>query len=330
MTTAPTMENLLTVVILSYKNGGMLYETLDSVLEQTWPDIEIVLCDDASPDFEKEKAEEYIVSHNRGNISNVKIVVNPSNAGTVKNLNRGIAAARGGFLKVIAGDDFFASPDVCSIQIGYLKEHPGTDLVVGNIVECDDKMNPQSMSGFLLESDRDPLFQNKTALLKYLSRKGQKALATQAICFRKAFFDRNGLYDERFRLIEDLPMAIRIAEKEEEIGYLNFPCVKHRGSVGVSTSGDAFNIRRIQYYEDLEKFYTISLMPVRHVVGNTFVRMRHGVCKFRIEYCRLNPPTIWNKLKTVVRYLPHLTYYALTKTDRVFFYLRNERIGRTP
>ena len=130
------------------------------------------------------------------------------------------------------------------------------------------------------------------------------------------------MYDERFRLIEDLPMAIRIAEKEKEIGYLNLPCVKHRGSGGVSTSNEAFNVRRLQYYEDLEKFYAISLAPLRHVVGSTFVRMRHGVCKFRIEYCKLDPPTPWNKLKTIARYLPHLTYYALTKTDRVLFYLR--------
>ena len=316
------MDNLLTVVILSYKNGGLLYETIDSVLEQTYPDIEIVVCDDASPEFEKEKLEEYISSRNRGNISNVKFIANRTNAGTVKNLNRGIAAARGAFLKVIAGDDLFASPDVCAIQIEYLKEHPDANLVVGNIVECDDRMNPQSMSGFLLKDDRNPLFHDRNALLKYLARKGQKALATQAICFRKAFFDRNGLYDETFRLIEDLPMAIRIAEKEMTIGYIDLPCVKHRGRGGVSTSNEAFDVHRLQYYEDLEKFYTVSLMPVRHIVGSTFVRMRHGVCKFRIEYCKLNPPTSWNKMKTVIRYLPHLTYYALTKADRVMFYLR--------
>jgi len=317
------MENLLTVIVLSYRNGGMLYETLDSVLEQTCPHIEVVVCDDASPDFEAEKVKEYIAAHNRGNISNVNVIANPANAGTVKNLNRGISAARGGFLKVIAGDDLFASPDVCSAQIEYLKAHPGMDLVVGNIVECDGKMNQVSMSGFLLKDDGDPLFQNRNALLRYLARQNPKALATQAICFRKAFFDKYGLYDERFRLIEDLPMSIRIAENEERVGYLNLPCVKHRGSgVGVSTSNEAFDVRRLQYYEDLEKFYTISLTPVRDVVGRTFVRMRHGVCKFRIEYCKLDPPTAWNKLKTIIRHLPHLTYYALTKMDRALFYLR--------
>ena len=325
------MDNLLTVVVLSYRNGAMLYETLDSVMEQTCADIEIVVCDDASPGFEKSKVETYIADRNRGNISNVNIIMNETNAGTVKNLNRGVSAAKGEFLKVIAGDDLFASPDVCAVQIEYLKTHPDAALVVGNIVECDDKMNPVSMSGFLLEDDRDPLFRDKKTLLRYLVRKGQKALATQAICFRKSFFDRNGLYDERFRLIEDLPMAIRIAENGEKIGYMNLPCVKHRGSgVGISTSNEAFDVRKLLYYEDLEKFYAISLTPLKHIIGTTFVRMRHGVCKFRIEYCKLDPPTSWNKLKTGLRYLPHLIYYALTKTDRVFFYLRGKRGSRTP
>jgi len=317
------MDNLLSVIILSYKNGGMLYETLDSVLEQTYPDIEIVICDDASPEFGKCEIEAYIASRNRGNISNVAVIVNPANVGTVKNLNRGISAAKGNFLKVIAGDDLFASPDVCSVQIAYLKEHPEANLVVGNIVECDDRMNPLSLSGFLLEDDRDPLLRDRNALLRYLVRKGQKALATQAICFRKSFFAKYGLYNEEFRLIEDLPMAVRIAENGEKIGYVNLPCVKHRGSgVGVSTSSDVFDVRKIRYYEDLEKFYAISLMPLERIVGSTFVRMRHGVCKFRVEYCKLDPPTAANKIRTVIRHLPHLVYYAFTRTGRVLFYLR--------
>ena len=98
---------------------------------------------------------------------------------------RGIALAKGNFLKVLAGDDLFASPDICSVQVGYLKEHPDACLVVGNIMECDDRMTPLSMSGFLLKDDHDPLLRDRKALLKYLVRKGQKSLATQAICFRK-------------------------------------------------------------------------------------------------------------------------------------------------
>ena len=72
------MDNLLTVIVLSYRNGAMLYETLDSVMEQTCADIEIVVCDDASPGFEKSKVETYIADRNRGNISNVNIIVNAS------------------------------------------------------------------------------------------------------------------------------------------------------------------------------------------------------------------------------------------------------------
>lgn len=324
------MEDLLTVIVLSYRNGGMLYETLNSVLKQSCPAIEIVVCDDASPGFEAQTVKEYIAAHNRGNVSNVNVLVNPVNAGTVKNLNRGIAASNGVFLKVIAGDDLFASPDVCQVQIDYLKAHPDMNLVAGYIVECDDKMNPQSKSGVLPGEDGKPLIQNREALLRYLVRKDPKALATQAICFRKAFFDKNGLYDETFRLIEDLPMAVRIAETGVRFGYLDLPCVKHRGRVGISTSNEAFDVRRLRYYEDLEKFYAVSLMPVRSVVGSTYVRMRHGVCQFRIEYCKLDPPTFPNKLKTVIRHLPHLIYYALVRTDRMFFYLRGERTGRTP
>ena len=316
------MAELLSIIVLSYKNGNLLFETLDSVMGQDYPNIEIVVCDDASPDFKMEQVETYIREKKGSNISNTVIIVNQQNVGTVKNLNIGIKASNGVFIKAIAGDDTLASADVCSRQIQYLNARQEVLFVTGNTVECDGEMNPVSMSGFLFDNDQEPLLRDNNKLLKYVTQKNQKALATQAMCFRREFFDENGFYNEEFLLIEDLPMAVRIVTDGMQIGYINMPCVKHRGQVGISTSNTIFDVRRLTYYKDLEKYYSISLKPIENKIGRTYVGMRHGVIRLRIEYCKLENASSLKKLVKIVRYSPYLAYYAVTQAGRVVFYMK--------
>lgn len=319
------MDDLLSIIVLSYNSGDMLYETLDSILEQDYPNIEIVICDDASPDFSKDDVEKYMEDHQKENISNAQIIINSENAGTVRNLNNGIRAAKGVYIKAIAGDDQMASPDVCSAQIQYLEQHPKTNFVVGNIIECDGDMNPVTASGFLVDSDQDNIFRRRKPLLRYIVKDNPKALSTQAMCFRAQFFKEEGLYDDEFLLIEDLPMAVKIVEHEKRIGYINKPCVKHRGKVGVSTSNNAFNKGKIKYYKDLEKYYRLSLKPVEDAVGKTYVDMRHKVCQFRIEYCKLDGSDRAGKAKLIAKYSVPLMYYMATRSGRVLFYLKGAK-----
>ena len=316
------MDNLLSIVVLSYRNGSLLKETIDSILSQDYPEIEIVICDDASPNFSREEISDYISKKKRANIKNIRIIENETNQGTVKNLNNGIKAASGAFIKAIAGDDCIANGDVFSRQTNYLKVNTDKFLVVGNSVECDEKMTPLKETGFMFRDDRDALLSNNGELLKYICRTNQNALATQSICFRHDFFDEYGLYDERFGLIEDLPMAVRIVSKEVPFGYINYPCVKHRGKVGVSTSNNAFDIKKLTYYEDLEKYFRLCLIPIKNKIGRIYVTMRHKVAEFRIEYCTLDSGNKIGKIQLIIKYALPLAYYSITKAGRVLFYLK--------
>ena len=316
------MADLLSIIVLSYKNGDMLFETLDSILSQDYQNIEIIICDDASPEFDTSKIERYFHNKAGKNITNYIIIVNSQNVGTVKNINIGIKASNGVFIKAIAGDDMLAAPSVCTRQIQYLREKKDIEVVTGNTIECDGNMNPISYSGFLFDNDEEPIFSDKNILLKYVTRINQKALATQAMCFRKSFFFQHGFYDEDFLLVEDLPMAIRMVDSGKQIGYINTPCVMHRGQVGVSTSNKAFDIHKLRYYRDLEKYYVKSLIPLENKIGRSYVRMRHGLIRFRIAYCELENPSMMKKIMLCIRFFPYLMYYIATQTDRVGFYIK--------
>lgn len=304
-------------------NGPLIKETLFSVLEQDYPALEIIICDDASPDFNRDDIQEYIYANNKGNLINVQILINKINQGTVKNLNSGIMVAKGEFIKIIAGDDCYAYNDVISKQVKYLLDNPDCYLVVGNTVQCDEKMNCLQETGFFKTNKYDCLFRDKDRLLKYICRKNQNALATQALCFRKSFFDNYGLYDERFFLIEDLPMAIKIVQNEIGFGYINYSCVKHRGKVGVSSSITPFEKKRIKYYEDMERYFRLYLLPIKNKIGRVHIAMRHKVTKFRIEYSMMEVPSSWLKITLIMKYIIPLMYYSITNSNKVLNILKS-------
>ena len=315
------MTALLSIVVLSYKNDELLYETLESIFFQTYGNIELIISDDCSPNFKIDLIEQYIKDNKSNNISSYRILTQEKNVGTVRNLNHAITASNGVYIKAIAGDDTFASRFICEKQIDYLEKHQDIMLVASNTIECNEKMEAVSASGFLLDDDLNPVFMNRQKLLKYIVRYNPKALATQTICYRRSFFTNVGLFDEGFCLIEDLPKAVEIVEKGIRIGYLNEFGVNHRGKTGISTSDIVFDPNRMQYYKDLELYFSKTLYPIRKQVGAVFVVMRHKVCKFRLEYCNLKPDNKIGKIKLFMKYSVPLSYYILTRYDRVRMYV---------
>ena len=96
------MSELISVVVLSYNSQSTIIETLDSIKAQTYKDIEIVVADDHSSD----NTVAYIQKWQSDNdFSALRIVTSPENTGVTANANRGVRAAKGNAVKIIAGDD---------------------------------------------------------------------------------------------------------------------------------------------------------------------------------------------------------------------------------
>ena len=96
------------IVIPIYKVEKYLHECVDSVLNQTFTDFEIILVDDGSPDKCPQICDEYAKQHS--NIS----VIHQKNAGIACARNTGIAAAKGEYVICIDSDDYLVDADVLS------------------------------------------------------------------------------------------------------------------------------------------------------------------------------------------------------------------------
>jgi glycosyltransferase involved in cell wall biosynthesis len=109
-------SNLVSVVIPTYNQKDYVRETFDSVLAQTYPNIEIIISDNGSNDGTAEIIEEY-----RSNYPEKVIAVSSSiNTGLASNFNRGLSKARGEFIAWLDGDDVMF-PERIHKQVELLK-----------------------------------------------------------------------------------------------------------------------------------------------------------------------------------------------------------------
>ena len=124
--------SIISVVMAVFNGQNYLTESIESILNQTYPFFEFIIIDDGSTDTSLEIIEQYAQKEER-----IKVVVNDKNLGLAKSLNKGIALAEGEYIARMDADDI-SLRDRFQIQLQFLKDNPQIDLV-GSWVEFIDK-----------------------------------------------------------------------------------------------------------------------------------------------------------------------------------------------
>ena len=98
------MNQLVSVIIPVYNSMNYIKECVDSVVNQTYKNVEIILIDDGSSDG----SYEYILKH-YSNLSNIKIITheNRQNKGVTETRRLGVKNANGEYLAFLDSDDIF-------------------------------------------------------------------------------------------------------------------------------------------------------------------------------------------------------------------------------
>ena len=117
----------ISVVFPCYNSEKFLAESIESILNQTYTDFELIILNDGSTDRSKEIIHSY--HDNR-----IIYVENSCNLRVVKTLNKGLALSKGEFIARMDSDDI-AYPDRFQIQIDYLDSHLDVGMV-GSWMDC--------------------------------------------------------------------------------------------------------------------------------------------------------------------------------------------------
>jgi glycosyltransferase involved in cell wall biosynthesis len=241
---------IVTCIVPTYNNLVYLFETIESIKKQNYNSIELIICDDASSEFEKHIKE---IEFDSPNIVNKIVYTNPKNLGTVKNLNQAIRQSTGEYIFFIGGDDLFYDANVISKIV---KQFQNSDfsVIVGRTQYFSE--NQYSLLD-LNPNDKDFMKLSKAThskLFEYLMTRRSIMPGTSTI-YKKDILIKYGLFDEKYILIEDYPLNLKMVRNQENIYFSEIITTLYRFGSGVSTTYNS------KYLNDLILIFENEIIP---------------------------------------------------------------------
>lgn len=127
------MEKLVSVPILTYNASPFVEETLESIFNQTYDNLELIISDDCSKDNTIEIVEKWCNQDKvKARFTNIKIITVPKNTGIPANYNRCVNASNGEWIKMISGDDALM-PNCIEDNVKYIKENPSIKVLYSHL-----------------------------------------------------------------------------------------------------------------------------------------------------------------------------------------------------
>ena len=128
---------MVTVVVPIYNTEKYLRQCIESIVSQTYPDLQIILVDGDSPDNSKKICEEYAAKDSR-----ITILCH-ENEGLSSDRNVGIDIAKGEYITFIDGDDFIA-PDMIENMLKAAQSE-NADMVACQVIRCEEYDTPETV-----------------------------------------------------------------------------------------------------------------------------------------------------------------------------------------
>lgn len=116
---------LVSIICLCYNHEAYVIESLQSVIEQTYKNIEIIIVDDASIDDSVNKINAWRKKH----FDNIKFIANKKNLGNTTSFNKALKLAKGDYIFDLATDDVLL-PECLSLLVNKFKTSTYTNLGV--------------------------------------------------------------------------------------------------------------------------------------------------------------------------------------------------------
>ena len=195
------MQNfpLVSVICLSYNHSPFVEEALDSVMNQTYANIELIIADDCSTDNSKKVIDNWLKKH-----PNILFIPNVINLGNTKTFNNAVKHAEGDYFIDLAADDILL-PNCIENQIKKFQnsKYKNLGIVYGNLIEIDE--NGNSIRNYYTEED----YPESGDIYKMVIGRTTKICSVSSM-IKKSVFEKLNYYDENLAY-EDLDLWVRAA-----------------------------------------------------------------------------------------------------------------------
>ena len=257
---------LVSIIVISYNASKTIIETLESIKLQTYSPLELIIAEDHSTDDTAKKCEEWL-SKNSSRFVNSKLIVNVENQGVSANLNIGIQASTGEWIKTFS-DDVLVS-DAIEKNIAFASAN-NSNIVVSMVQpfidETGEKLDTMPAKNYKFPTSYHDQYM---AFLK-----NKIMMPSPTWFFRRDLYNQLGGYDIRFRLSDDIPFAHKIFESGNCFSYLPEITVLYRvKSNSLSNSKGLTGQQKQKYFNSRSAVYYELFAPAlkKHRLWSTLI-----------------------------------------------------------
>jgi len=204
------MNALVSVVIPVYNAASFLNETIFSVLQQDFKNIEIIIINDGSTDNSAEIINLFAASH-----SIVK-AIHRENRGVCHSRNEGISLASGDFIALLDADDI-CMPNRISAQVRFLLSNPSIALVGSSVIS----INKDGVALGMSRKKKNDYF-IKSAMLT------GSQMANPTVMFNRKILGEHLKFIPGYETVEDLELWLRLAKHGFMFANIETPLLKYR------------------------------------------------------------------------------------------------------
>ena len=226
----------VSVVCAWYNRAAYIRDTLDSLLAQDYPDFEVVLVNDGSPD---PAVRPLLDGYDDPRLR----VIHQENAGFVRAIHRAVTEARGEFIAVQGSGDL-SLPGRLSAQARLLRDNPGIAIVGCDIIEEFRDLNGNVTRSEVKKAPSAPV--NKARFAK------ANPISHGETMYRKADYLRTGGYRPFFKRAQDVDLWFSLLDFGD-IGFCDRELYLRRNFLSDGVSATSHGVAIAQRYSEIAR-----------------------------------------------------------------------------
>lgn len=233
--------SLVSVIIPTYKRAPFLRRAIESIKNQTYSDIEVIVVDDNGVETTYQKETEQVIDDMRKSID-INYIIQPKNSGGAVARNVGIRASHGEYITFLDDDDFYL-PNRVERLVNFMRAH-----------QCLVAYSACIMIWNKTIKNAKGAFKSDDPTLDILSAKSIMGTGSNMFFHRSIF--QSILFDESFKRHQDFEFMVRALQIENnQIYYDCYPSV-------VKDTSNPINIPNIESFISLKQQYLQNFEPL--------------------------------------------------------------------
>ena len=295
---------LVSIVVVTYNSSKTVLDTLDSIAAQTYNNLELIVSDDYSKDDTVQVVKTWI-AENKKRFIRVQLLTVENNTGTVKNCNRGCIAAKGDWIKSIAGDDMLKSNCIQTF-IEFTKVTPDCRMCCCDLdvfsTGNDDITKIKELYSSYFNHVREPQLEQWNRVKYNLTLPGP------GYFYSRDLYEEVGGFDEEYILLEETPFVFNVLKHGYRIYPIDEKLVLYRISPS-SVCRDTYSNTYKILLSDKCRFFKKHQLPTLLKSGMYLIAIKYAINYYRIEKeIRYGQDSLQAKLTKLLYFVSPLHY----------------------